>query len=448
MAERQNKFEDLQDKAAAVVEAAKEAGATAADAIIIRSHAYSVSVRMNKVEETEASESDDFSLRVFSGRRVASVSASLTADLTALAERAVAMAKVSPENPFEGEAAPNQLAKRFRDLDLFDDFAPSMEQLTQDAFALEEAALAVKGITNSGGASASYSAGGLALATSSGFCGAYSTSRFGRSVSAVAGKGAELERDYDYSSARHYADMDDSAAIGARAGSQAVARLNARQAKTGQVDALFAPRVARTLASHLSAMINGAAVARKTALLQDYMGKRIMPAGMDVTDNPLRPRGSASYPFDGEGIEPQPLAVVDDGILREWLLSLSAAKELGLETNGRGVRSGNSVAPRASNFAIEAGEQSPEDLLANMKSGFYVTELVGHGVDLVTGQYSRGASGFWVENGVFAYPVSGVTLASNLLHMFSHMTAADDLDRRFATAAPSILVEGMTLAGK
>lgn len=428
--------------------AAQKAGASAADAALLRSRSCHIGVRLGKVEETESAESDDFSLRVFVGKRVASVSANLSAGLDDLAERAVAMAKVSPENPFEGAVAPQLLAKNWRDLDIFDAFAPDAALLAADALALEEAALAVKGVTNSGGAAASYGIGALALATSGGFSGAYAASRFGRSVSSVAGEGAALERDYDYSAAPHYADMDACAALGARAGAQAVARLHARQAETGRVDAVFAPRVARSLAGHLSAMVNGAAIARKTGLLREKMGKRIMRPGIEVTDNPLRLRGAASRPFDAEGVEPRPLAVVEDGILREWLLSASVAKELGLETNGCGSRSGNRITPSSSNFAIEAGDISAEAMISGLKTGFYVTELVGHGVDLTTGQYSRGASGFWVENGVFSYPVSEVTLGSDLLHMFAHMTAADDLDRRFAIAAPTLLVEGMMLAGK
>jgi len=437
----------LIDKAAALAAAAGRAGADACDAAVQRSRSYSVDVRQGKAEQTEAAENDRFSLRVFVGRRVAGVTADIAADPAELAERAVAQARVSPEDAFAGEVEAPLLAKGCRKLDLFDNFAPDTARLGDDAAAVEAAALAVQGVSNSGGASAWYGVSGLALVTSQGFCGSYQASHFGRSVAAVAGAGGALERDYDYSSARHYADMEEPAVIGARAGRQAVARLGARPAPTGRVDVVFAPRVARSLAGHLSAMVNGAAIARQTGLLRDFMGKRIMRPAMLVSDNPLRPRGAASRPFDSEGVEPVPLAIVEDGILQAWLLSSSTAKELGLQTNGRGVRSGNEIVPAAGNFAIEAGEHKPEDLIGGLKAGFYVTELIGHGVDLVTGQYSRGASGFWVENGAPAYPVAEVTLASDLLHMFAHMSAADDLDRRYAVAAPTLLVEGMTLAG-
>lgn len=440
--------QELIDKASALVEAAKRAGADAADAVIIRARSCSVSVRMGKVEATQASESDDFSLRVFVGKRMAGVSANLASQPDMLAVRAVAMARVAPENPFEGLADAGRLAKNPRDLDLFDSFQPDSGVLTEGALATESAALAVRGVTNSGGAEASYSIGGLVLVTSHGFCGHYMSSRFGCSCSAIAGEGTAMERDYDYSSALHFADMEPCETVGRRAGEQAVRRLGARQARTGMVNVVFDPRVARGIAGHLAAMVNGASVARKTSLLRDHLGKRILKSGVDVTDNPLRKRGASSRPFDGEGVEGFPLDIVEDGILNNWLLSSSAARELGLETNGHGVRSSSLVSPGCTNFAIEPGDMSAEDMINNVTRGFYVTELFGHGVDLVTGQYSRGASGFWIEDGALTWPVSGVTLGSDLLHMFAHLTPADNLDRRYGIAAPTLLIEGMTLAGK
>ncbi|UXN03308.1 MULTISPECIES: TldD/PmbA family protein [unclassified Bartonella] len=438
----------LIDKASALVEAAKKAGADAADAVVIRSRSRQVSVRLGKVESTDSSESDDFSLRVFLGKKVATISANSQSDPQALAIRAVAMAKVSPENPFEGLADPKLLQHKPRDLDLFDATDLDSAALTHEALAMEEAALAVKGVSNSGGAGAACGAGGMVLVTSDGFCGHYMSSRFSRSCSVVAGTGTAMERDYDYSTALHFADLDHSHHIGQRAGERTVARLGAQRAKTGTVDVIFDPRMARGIAAHIASAVNGASVARKTSLLREKMGQAIMPQGITITDNPLKVRGSSSRPFDGEGVEGQMLEIVKDGVLQNWLLSTSAAMELGLTTNGHGVRSSNSVAPASTNFTIESGNISREDMIKSLKSGFYVTELVGHGVDLVTGQYSRGASGFWIENGEITYPVSEVTLGSNLLHMFAHMQAADDLDRRYGIASPSLLIEGMTLAGK
>lgn len=436
------------DKASALVEAARKAGADSSDAVIVRSRSVSVSVRLGKVEATEASENDDFSLRVFVGKRVASISANLSADPISLAERAVAMAKVSPENPFEGLADRTRLVKAPKDLDLFDPFVPDSKYLTEKALETENSALSVKGVTNSDGASAGYGSGGLVLVTSDGFCGSYQSSRFSFSCSALAGEGTAMERDYDYTTALHHEDLDKTIAIGKNAGERAVRRLNAQKAKTGTVNVIFEPRMARTIASHIASMVNGAAVARKTSLLQNRMGEQIMKPTITVTDQPLKKRGNSSRPFDGEGVEGVPLNVIENGVLRHWFLSSSVARELHLETNGHGVRSASSVQPASTNFAIEPGEKSPDEMMKAIKKGFYVTELFGHGVDLVTGQYSRGASGFWIENGELAYPVSEVTLGSNLIDMLSHLTPASDIDRRYGTAAPTLLIEGMTLAGK
>ncbi|SFT73016.1 TldD/PmbA family protein [Mesorhizobium sp. YR577] len=437
----------LTDRVAALVEAAKRAGADAADAVAVRGRSAGVSVRLGKVEATEASESEDVSLRVFVGQRVASVSATAASDPNQLAERAVAMAKVSPEDPYQGLADPALLAKTVRDLDLYDSTVVSAEQLKADALAAEEAALAVPGVTNSGGSGASAGLGGMVLATSHGFLGHYVGTRFSRSASVIAGEGTGMERDYDFSSRQHFADLDAPDAIGRSAGERAVRRLNARKAKTGPVDVVFDPRVSRGIASHLAGAINGASVARKTSFLRDMMGKQVANGIITVIDEPLRRRGPASRPFDGEGIEGEKLVMVDKGILNHWFLSTSAAKELGLQTNGRGARSGSSVSPTSTNLSIEPGDRSPEDLIKSLKSGFYVTEVFGQGVNMITGEYSRGASGFWIENGELAYPVSEVTIASNLRDMFLNMVPASDIDRNFGTAAPTLLIEGMTLAG-
>ncbi|UDL91309.1 TldD/PmbA family protein [Mesorhizobium sp. PAMC28654] len=437
----------LTDRVAALVEAAKRAGADAADAVAVRGRSTGVSVRLGKVEGTESSESEDVSLRVFVGNRVASVSATAASDPKALAERAVAMAKVSPEDPYQGLADPSLLAKRTPDLDLFDATEVSADRLKDDALAAEEAALAVKGITNSAGSGASAGLGGLVLATSHGFLGHYVASRFSRSASVIAGEGTGMERDYEFSSRQHFSDLDAPRDIGRKAGERAVRRIGARKAATGPVNVVFDPRVARGIAGHLAGAINGASVARKTSFLRDMMGKQVAASSITVTDEPLRRRGQASRPFDGEGIEGEKLFMVEKGVLNHWFLSTSAARELGLVTNGRGSRGGSSVSPSSTNLAIEPGERSPEDLIASLKTGFYVTEVFGQGVDMVTGEYSRGASGFWIENGQLSYPVAEVTIASNLKTMFLNMVPASDLDRNFGTAAPTLLIEGMTLAG-
>lgn len=438
----------LLERAGELIDRAIQAGADAADAVVVRGRSSSVSVRLGQVEGTEASESDDFSLRVFVGKRVASVSANPGFDLKVLAERAVAMAKASPEDPFAALAAEGDLAKEWPDLDLFDPTEVSADQLTEAALAAEAAALAVSGITNSGGAGASAGMGGLVLATSHGFSGAYSASRFGRSVSVIAGEGTKMERDYDFDSSLYFAELRDAEEIGREAAARAVRRLNPRQVPTAKnVTVVYDPRVARGIAGHIAGAINGASVARKTSFLRDRMGKQVLKAGLSVTDDPLIVRGPSSRPFDGEGVTGKRLAMIEDGVLQHWFLSTSTANELGLKTNGRGVRGGTSVSPASTNLALEPGDMSPEDLIRSVGNGFYVTELIGQGVNMVTGEYSRGASGYWIENGELTFAVSEVTIASNLVDMFLRITPANDIDRSFGVAAPTLAIEGMTLAG-
>jgi PmbA protein len=439
----------LLSRAGELISLAKKAGADQADAVVVRSRSRSVSVRLGKVEGTEASESDDFALRVFVGNRVASVSANPGFDLTALAERAVAMARVSPEDPFACLADQAVLATSYPDLDLFDPTEMSTQELTEAALATEAAALGVQGVTNSSGAGASAGFGGLVLVTSHGFSGSYMASRFGRSVSVIAGEGTKMERDYDYDSRLFAADLDDPAEIGRRAGERVVKRINPRQVDTGSnITVVFDPRVARGFVGHIAGAINGASVARKTSFLRDRMGQQVLKAGLNITDDPLIVRGSSSRPFDGEGVQGERMVMIEDGVLKHWFLSTSTARELGLVTNGRGVRGGTMVSPASTNLALEPGDQSPQDLIRGIGTGFYVTELIGQGVNMITGEYSRGATGFWIENGELTYAVSEVTIASNLKDMFMRVTPANDIDRKYGVASPTIAIEGMTLAGR
>jgi PmbA protein len=397
---------NLLSRASQLVELAMKAGATAADAVVVRSKSRSVSVRLGKVEGVESSESDDFSLRVFIGQRVASVSANPGFDMNVLAERAVAMAKASPDDPYASLADAADLAHDHPDLGLFDPTEVSSAELTDAALEMEAAALAIKGVTNSSGSGASASMGGLVLVTSHGFSGSYMATRFGRGVSVIGGEGTKMERDYEGDSRLHFADLDAAAEIGRKAGERVVKRLNPRKADTGSgLTVIYDPRVARGLVSHIASAINGAANARKTSFLQDRMGQQILRSGLTISDDPLVFRGSASRPFDGEGVRGARLLMVEDGILQHWFLATSAARELGLKTNGRGARGGTAVSPTSTNLALEPGDVSPEDMLKSVKSGFYVTEMIGHGANLVTGEYSRGASGFWNENGELTYPV-------------------------------------------
>jgi PmbA protein len=439
---------NLLERAEQLVDLAVKAGADKADAVVVRSRSKGVSVRLGKVESTEASESDDFSLRVFIGRQVASVSANPGFDLTALAERAVAMAKVSPEDPYAGLADESDLARDIPDLQLFDETEVSGDQLRETALAMEEVARSVNGVSNSLGAGASAGMGGMVLVTSHGFSGSYAASRFSRSVGVIAGEGTKMERDHDFDSRLYFADLDSPEEIGRRAAERAIRRLNPRQVPTASnLTVVFDPRVARGFAATIAGAINGASVARKTSFLRDKMGQQVLKAGLNITDDPLKVRGSSSRPFDGEGISGKPLTMIEDGVLKHWFLSSSTARELGLKTNGRGVRGGTSVSPSSTNLALEPGDLAPEELIRSVGTGLYVTDMIGSGVDMITGEYSRGASGFWIENGELTYPVSEITIASNLKDMFMRITVANDIDRKFGVAAPTLAIEGMTLAG-
>ena len=441
----------LVDRAERLVKAALARGADAADAVAMRSMSLAIEVRDGAVEESERAEGDDLGLRVLVGHRQAVVSTNDMAGdgSAALAERAVAMARAAPEDKFAGLAEEALLAHDFPDLDLVDPELPGVAQLERNARAAEQAALAVKGVTKSGGASASAGIVGMVLVTSHGFRGAYLGSRHGVSMTAIAGEGTGMERDYDYSSTLHAADLDAPEKIGRSAGERAVERLNPRKVSTRKVPVVFDRRVAGTLVSHLASAANGASVARKTSFLRDKMGAKLFADGIRIIDDPLRKRGLRSHPFDGEGVAGKRLALVDDGFLRSWLLDCATARELGLVTTGHAQRGVSSVpSPGASNLHLEAGRLSPAALIADIKDGFYVTDLIGMGVNMVTGDYSRGASGFWIENGKRTYAVSEVTIAGHLTDMFRTLTPADDLEFRYGTNASTLRLEGMTVAGQ
>jgi PmbA protein len=317
------------------------------------------------------------------------------------------------------------------------------------ARAAEGAALAVTGVSKSGGASASAGIGGMVLATSTGFRGAYLASSHSLSMTAIAGEGTAMERDYDYSAAPHASDLESPETIGRSAGERAVARLNPRKVTTRKVPVVFDPRVAGTLISHLASAINGASVARKTSFLKDKMGTKLFGAGVRIVDDPFRKRGLRSRPFDGEGVKGETLALVEDGMLQTWLLDCASARELGFTTNGRANRGVSSMpSPGATNLYLDAGKIPPAEMIADIKDGFYVTDLIGMGVNGVTGDYSRGASGHWIENGKRTYPVSEVTIAGHLLDIFRNLMPASDLHFRYGVNAPTVRVEGLTVAGQ
>ena len=447
---RQTDTESL-ERLTTIIRSARQAGADAADAVLIESQSLSQAQRLGKTESLERSESLDLGLRVFIGHRQAVVSSSdLSKDaLAELVARAVSMARNVPEDPYCGLAPESLLATDIPDLDICDTTEPTPETLIAWAAEAEDAARAVAGVTNSEGAEAGWGRSGVTLATSTGFAHAYATSHVSISASVIAGEGTAMERDYDYTAAVFVGDLLDPADVGRNAGEKAVRRLNPRRARSAQVPVIYDPRVSRGLLGHLSSAINGAAVARGTSFLKDKMGQRLFPERVTIVDDAHRKRGLRSKPFDAEGVATRRREIVSGGVLTGWILDLRSARQLGLETTGNAARSTASPpSPSATNLYMEAGTVSPEELISGVDDGFYVNELIGFGVNGVTGDYSRGAAGFWIEKGAIAYPVSELTIAGNLNDMFAHITAANDLVLRYGTDAPTIRVDGMTIAGQ
>jgi PmbA protein len=429
---------------------AKKAGADAADAILVEGTSLSHARRLGKVEKLERSEGQDLGLRVLVGRQQAMVSSSDRSPkmLAELVERTLAMARAVPEDPFCGLADPDQIAHDWPQLDMLDPVEPSAEELIERARACEEAAMAVPGITNSEGAEAGWGRSRIALVASNGFAGFYAGSHHGVSVAVIGGSGQRMERDYDFTSAVYAADLRDPAAIGKSAGERTVRRLGARKMPTGRYPVVLDPRVARGMISHLLGGISGPSIARGTSFLKDKLGRRIFPEAITVTEDPHRQRGHRSKPFDAEGLPNRRRALIDNGVLTTWLLDLRSARQLGLKSTGHAARgTASPPSPSATNIWIEPGAQTPAELMADIKSGFYVTELMGMGVNGLTGDYSRGAAGFWIENGEVAFPVSEMTVAGNLNDMFLRLVAANDLEFRAGADAPTLRIDDLTVAG-
>jgi len=428
---------------------AKAAGADAADAILLSGASISVERRLGRTEKLERSEARDLGLRVFVGRRSAIVSSSAAdpAGFAALAERAMAMARVVPEDPYGGlaeqAAAPGPVS-----LDLDDPAEPDAAALVARASVAEAAALGVAGVTNSEGAEASYGRTEVALMTSAGFAAQYSRTSHSVSAVALAGAGTDMQRDYDVSSAVHLADLEDAASIGHTAGTRAVARLNPQRPRTARLPVVYDPRVSSSLLNHLITAINGGAIVRGTSFLKDMLGQRVFAATVQVNDDARRVRGLRSKPFDAEGVPTAARAIVQDGVLMTWLLDSRSARQLGLRSTGHAVRSTNSQpSPSPTNLSMAPGALSPTALMADIREGLYVTELIGMGVNGITGDYSRGAAGFMIRDGVLAEPVAEITIAGSLIAMFRELVPANDLVLRRGTDAPTVRAEGMTLAG-
>ncbi|WP_395713040.1 TldD/PmbA family protein [Reyranella sp.] len=429
---------------------AKAAGADAADALYVNGESISVAQRMGAREKLESSEGRDLGLRVFVGQRQAFVSSTdfAPASLRILAQRAVDMARAVPEDPVCGIAPEELLATKWPDLDLYEKKRPTTKSLLALAAEAEDAARSVRGVTNSEGAEASWGRTSFVLAASNGFSGAYRRSGYSLSCAVLAGEGTAMERDYEWSSAIHFDDLMAAARIGRNAGKFAVRRLNPRKAQSARVPVVYDRRVSSGLIGHLAGAINGRAVARGTSFLKDKMGAKVFADGIRILDNPLRKRGLGSRPFDAEGLSTRRYAVIDDGVLTTWLLDLAAARQLGLKPTGHAARgTSGPPSPTTSNFYLENGEATVDELISDIKSGLFITDMIGFGVNGVTGDYSRGASGFWIEKGKLAWPVSGITVAGNLKGMFLNMTPANDLQFKGSTNAPTVRIEGMTVAG-
>jgi PmbA protein len=434
-----------------IVDRATKAGADAADAVIAADSSLSVSVRMGALEDVERSESEELGLRVFVGTRSASVSTSdLASDsLDLLVERVIAMAREAPEDEWAGLAPEAMLmCGAAPDLDLDDGADASPQALRDVALAAEDAARAVPGVTNSEGGSASATRAVSALATSHGFTGGYAITSHSLSASVLAGTGSGMERDYAYHSARHAAMLDGAEAIGREAGERAVARLNPAKVPSGTMPVILDPRVSSGMLGHLMGAISGASIARKTSFLEDALGTQVFAKGIRIIDDPLRPRGLRSRPFDGEGLAVELRDIVADGVLLTWLLESASARQLGLTPTGhaaRGVAGAPGVSP--GNLYMATGSLSPEAMIRETGNGLYLTGLIGQGVNGVTGDYSRGATGFLIENGEITTPVSEITIAGNLKDMFLAITPANDLAFRYGINAPTLRIDGMTVAG-
>ncbi|ENY83050.1 TldD/PmbA family protein [Sphingopyxis sp. MC1] len=437
------------DRAQMLCATATKAGADAADALYYCNAATSVSMRLGALEDVERSEGQDISLRVFVGQRSASVSTADmdAAELAKLVERCVAMAREAPEDPYAGLAPADRLfTGPVPDFDLDDGSEADPQALREAALAVEEAARAVTGVTNSEGGSASHSRTRFALATSHGFAGGYGSSGHSLSASVIAGEGAAMQRDYGWHSAHHLSDLESAAEIGARAGTRAVARLNPGKAPVGKVPVVLNPRIGSSIVGHLLGAIAGPAIARGTSFLLGKEERALFDSAIVVRDEPHRPRGLRSRAFDGEGLPTAARDIVADGRITGWLLDTASAKQLGLEPTGHASRGGGASGVSASNLHLAAGSITPDALIADIDRGVYITELIGQGVNPVTGDYSRGASGFLIEGGRIAGPIAEFTIAGNLIDMFAALVPADDLVFRHGTNVPTLRIDGMTVA--
>lgn len=437
-------------RAEEAVALAKKAGADAADVLALASADISTSIRHGKPENIEQAESCAIGLRVFVGEGSATLSTSEFASgaLANLASNAVAIARVAPADPFAKLADASLISNHFKPLEAADESIPDIAELQAHARRAEATGLAIKGITNSQGGSASASHYHLALVTSHGFSGAYSNARYAISAAFIAGDGDTMQRDYEYAMTTHYSDLALPETVGAAAAERTITRLNPRKLPSQQATIYFEPRVGRQFLSAFASAISGSSITRGTSFLKDALTTQIFAKNIRITDDPLLKRGLASRAFDAEGIAGQAMDFVDHGTLTSWLLDTRSANQLGMKTTGHASRGlASAPHPSTSNLYMHAGSQSPDELFRTMGDGFYVTETIGHGTNIITGDFSVGASGFWLEGGKRAFPVSEVTIASNLRAIFQSIIPANDLEFRYGTNVPTLAVPRMTIAG-
>ena len=433
-----------------LIKISTNAGAENAEVIMAKGQGQSAECRLGKIEAIESSDALDIGLTVYIGKKTASVSSSRTDNdsLLKMVDRVISMVKLTPENPFCGIASKDQVAKNWSKINMLDPYRPTPKKLIDLALETEESARSVKGITNSEGAGAAWGKTDISMMSTNGFFGHLERSSHSISVSVIAGEGSEMETDYDYTAKAFAEDMRSPKEVGLRAAKRALSRLNSSQGTTGNFPVIFDPRVSKSIAGHISSSINGASVARGTSMFLEKMNEKILNTSIDVVDDPKLYRGHGSVPFDGEGLPTIKRNVIEKGILKGWLLDLASSRQLDLKPTGNARRGiGGPASPGTSNFMISPSKISPKELRNDIKSGLYVTELIGSSVNLITGDYSRGASGFWIIDGEITDPVSEITIAGNLKEMFLNLSAANDLDTTHSMMAPSLRVENMMIAG-
>lgn len=443
------------DLAQRAVDLALKAGAAKADAVVLESSDTSTSLRLGKLESVERSESKDIGIRVFldskEGYKTAIISTNdlLDKNIKKTVDSAIGIAELAPADDSIGIANKSDLCKNFQDLELYqNNHNTKVEELNDWAKEAEDAALSVEGVTNSEGAQASFGESEFAFVTSNGFAHQYKTSGFSISASVIAGNGADMETDYDYSYVRNKSDLAIPKEVGKSAGTLAVSKLNPRKIRTQKLPVIYDTKISKSLLANLASSINAQAIVKESSFLTNYLNEQIFPKNINIIDNPLIKRGLSSQPFDAEGLEGKEMYLVENGILKNWILDLMTAKKLGLKSNARASRGiGSHTHPSSTNVYMGNGDKSFDELLSEISEGLYLTDLFGMGINTVNGNYSQGASGFWIKNGEIQYPVNEITVAGNLLDMFKNLEAADDLEMRYSKNAPTIRIESMMVAG-